>query len=136
MPPASSRRLLSALEGSRYRFGRAEASRVSQQLAQAPAARFRDVPSLIRFHEVLMVLRAFPPSAGVLHQCEGLLNTFARRVEALRLAGGDMDDFDPIEVSGIAGTTMQDTLGFDLMRWLVKRLARKLEIAWGDYDEE
>jgi hypothetical protein len=47
-----------------------------------------------------------------------------------------MDDFDPLEVSGIAGTTMQDTLGLDLVRWLVKRLPAKVEIAWDDYDDE
>jgi len=136
MPLPSSGRLLSELEASRYRFGREEATGLAKLLAQARATRFHDVSSLIRFHEVLMVLRAFPPSARVLQQCESLLNLFWRRVETLRAAGADMDDFDPIEVSGIAGTAMQDTLGFDLMRWLVKRLPPKPEIAWDDYDEE
>ena len=50
--------------------------------------------------------------------------------------GADMDDFDPLEVSGIAGTVMQDALGFDLARWLVARLPAKVEIAWDDFDDE
>ena len=136
MSATSSGRLLDELEQCRYRFGRAEGSRVSKLLKRAEGASFRDVPSLIRFHEVLMVLRAFPPSVRALRQCERLLNSFWRRVEQLRAAGADMDEFDPLEVSGIAGTTMQDALGFDLMRWLVRRMPGKVEIAWDDYDDE
>ena len=136
MPAPSSSRLLDELEGCRYRFGRAEAARVFKVLAGANTAALRDIPSLIRFHEALMVLRAFPPSAQVLRQTESMLNRFHTRVEVLRESGADMDEFDPIEVSGIAGTTMQDTLGFDLMRWLVFHMPGKVEIAWDDYDDE
>ena len=136
MSALSSGRLLDELEDCRYRFGRAGAGRVSKLLAQANRATFKDVRSLIRFHEVLMVLRAFPPSAGVLRQCESILTLFWKRVEALRASGADMDEFDPLEVSGIAGTTMQDVLGFDLMRWLIRRMPGKVEIAWDDYDDE
>ena len=136
MSATSSSRLLDDLEQRRYRFGRADAARVSKLLKRAQTASFRDVASLIRFHEVLMVLRAFPPSVQVMRQCEKLLSSFWRRVEQLRAAGSDMDEFDPLEVSGIAGTTMQDTLGFDLMRWLIRRMPGKVEIAWDDYDDE
>ena len=136
MSPTSSGRLLDELEQCRYRFGRADGVSVSKLLKRAEAASFRDVPSLIRFHEVLMVLRAFPPSVRTLRQCERLLNSFWHRVEQLRAASADMEEFDPLEVSGIAGTTMQDALGFDLMRWLVGRMPGKVEIAWDDYDDE
>jgi hypothetical protein len=136
MSATSSGRLLDELEQCRYRFGHAEAARVSKVLKRAQAANFHDVPSLIRFHEVMMVLRAFPPSVQVLRQCERLLNSFWRRVERLRTAGADMEEFDPLEVSGIAGTTMQDALGFDLLRWLIRRMPGKVEIAWDDYDDE
>jgi hypothetical protein len=132
----STDRLLSELEKSRYRFGRAEAVRTLKLLRQAPTARFDDVASLIRFHEVLLVFRAFPPSATVLRASEQLLNTFWKRIERLRAKGADMDDFDPLEVSGIAGTVMQDALGFDLARWLVRRMPGKVEIAWADFEDE
>ena len=136
MSAPSSSRLLDELENCRYSFGRAEAARVSKLLTQANAATFKDVPSLIRFHEVLMVLRAFPPRARILRQAESLLKRFYKRVADLQEAGADMDAFDPIEVSGIAGTTMQDALGFDLTRWVVRRLPGQVEIAWDDYDDE
>ena len=136
MPEPSIGTVLTGLESLRYRFNRGDAALVSKALARAGASRYNDVPSLVRFHEALLVFRAFPTSAAVLRRAEQYLNTFYRRVERLRQAGADMDDFDPLEVSGIAGTTMQDTLGFDLARWLVKRLPGKVEIAWDDFDEE
>jgi len=136
MPAALTGTVLNELERLRYCFAGGDAARVAKALARAGAARYDDVPSLIRFHEVLLVLRAFPPNAAVLRRAKRYLSTFCQRVERLRKAGADMDDFDPLEVSGIAGTTMQDALGFDLARWLVKRLPGKVEIAWDDFDDE
>ena len=136
MPAALTGTILNDLERLRYCFARVDAARVAKALARAGAASYDDVPSLIRFHEALLVLRAFPPNAAVLRRAERYLSTFWQRVERLRKAGADMDDFDPLEVSGIAGTTMQDALGFDLARWLVKRLPGKVEIAWDDFDDE
>lgn len=133
---AATERLLVELENCRYRLGRSAAAHTDKILARLGAKRLDDIPSLIRFHEALLVLRAFPPSPAVLRRTETLLTHFHRRVERLRAAGADMDDFDPLEVSGIAGTVMQDALGFDLARWLVRRLPGKVDIAWDDFDDE
>jgi hypothetical protein len=133
---ASTERLLSELENSRYRFGRAESARILKLLQKARTTRFDDVASLIRFHEALLVLRAFPPSPGVLRACVQLLDSFWKHVDRQREKGADMDDFDPLEVSGIAGTVMQDAIGFDLARWLVQRMPGKVDIAWDDFDDE
>jgi hypothetical protein len=136
MSVPSSARWLTELEECRYQFGRRESARTAKVLDKTGALHFTDVPSLIRFHEALLVLKAFPPSPRVLRRCETLLQNFWKRVGQLRTAGADMNDFDPLEVSGIAGTSMQDTLGYDLVRWLVKRMPGKVEIAWDDYDDE
>jgi hypothetical protein len=127
-------RRLSDLEAARYRFGPSEPPRVLKLLSALAAARFPDPSSLIRFHETLMFLRAFPHSPSVLRKTESLLNNFWKKVDALRKSGADMDAFDPIEVSGIAGTHMEDTLSFDLANWLTGRLLGKVEIAWDHYD--
>jgi len=47
-----------------------------------------------------------------------------------------MSVFEDFDGSGVAGTTMQDTLGFDVARWLVRRLPGDVEIAWDEYDDE
>src|SRR6202035_4530612 len=105
-------RQLTELEAFRYRFGPGEAARVVKLLKRLDAARFPDSRSLIRFHEALLFLRAFPQGPAVVRLTERSLNSFHERVDVLRKAGADMDDFDPFEVSGIAGTQMEDTLSF------------------------
>jgi len=132
----STDRLLSALEDSRYRFGHDEAARIRRLLDRVRAVRIDDTASLFRLHEVLLVLRAFPASATVLRATRQLLDTFVERVDRLRKIGADLDDLDPLEVSGIAGTVMQDAIGFDLARWLIRRMPGKVEIAWDDFDNE
>jgi hypothetical protein len=134
-------RQISELEACRYRFGRHEAARVVKLLKALDAARFDDSASLIRFHEALLFLRAFPQAPSVVRATERILNKFHTKIEALRKAGGDMsgaemddDDFDTYEFSGIAGTQMEDTLSFDVARWLVKRMPGQVEIAWENYE--
>ena len=123
-------RQLTELEASRYRFGRDEAARVVKLMNRLDAARFPDPASLIRFHEALLFLRAFPQAPAVVRATERILNRFHKKVEALRKARANMDAFEPIEVSGIAGTQMEDTLSFDVASWLVKRMPNEVEIAW------
>src|SRR5208337_5168732 len=129
-------RQLAELEASRYRFGPGEAARVVNLLRRLDARRFPDSASLIRFHETLLFLRAFPQGPAVVRATERILNRFHKKVEALRQAGADMDDFDTFEVSGVAGTEMEDTLSFDVASWLIgtNRLPGKVEVAWENYD--
>jgi hypothetical protein len=103
-------------------------------LQRLDAARFSDTASLLRFHETLLFLRAFPHGPAVVRATEQILYKFHTKVEALRKSGVDMVDFDTYEVSGIAGTRMEDTLSFDVARWLVQRMTDKVEIAWENYD--
>jgi hypothetical protein len=135
MAASSLDRLLHQLEESRSRFGRGGAARVAQLLSRLGKRRFSDTASLIRFHEALLFLRAFPHGPEVFRQSERLLRNFWKRVKQLERAGADMDEFDRLEVSGIAGTVMQDTLSFDVMRWLVDRVP-DAEMVWDDYSEE
>ena len=134
MAPNTLHRQLTKLEACRYRFGRSDAARVVKLLNRLDAARFADTALLIRFHEALLFLRAFPQGPSVVRATERILNSFHNKVKGLRKAGAHMDDFEPIEVSGIAGTQMEDTLSFDVASWLVKRLPGKVEIAWENYD--
>ena len=67
---------------------------------------------------------------------EGLLDSFHMRIGRVRELGADMSIFDDFDTSGISGTTMQDTLTFDVARWLVRRIPREVDLAWNDYDDE
>ena len=136
MPNLSVKHLLDTLEKSKLRFGDREARRVLDLLPDLTRVNFEDADSLLRFHESLLFLRAFPQGPGVIARVEKLLNAFHLRVEDLRASGADMSAFDTFEYSGITGTTMEDTLTFDVVRWLIKRLPGGVEIEWEQYDDE
>jgi len=128
--------LLNSLEAAKNRFTRGAAAETRTLLHQLSRQNFADAKSLLRFHETLLFLRAFPQSAALIPQIEKLLNTFHQRIEKLREAGADMGAFDDFDTSGISGTTMQDTLSFEAARWLARRIPQNVEIAWDDYWDE
>ena len=125
--------LIASLEAARGHFGRGAAAETKVLLDQLSRHTFRDAKSLIRFHETLLFLRAFPAAPSLVPRIERLLDTFHQRVEMLREAGVDMSAFDDFDTSGIAGTTMQDALNFDAARWLARHIPHNVEIAWDDY---
>jgi len=135
MPPPSHdpNHLLSQLEASRNRFGQGAAPHVTKLLAQLSRLQLDDAHQLIRFHEVLLFLRAFPQSPAIVARVERLLNTFHQRMEKFQGSAADASLFDDFEASGIAGTTMQDTLSFNVAQWLERRIPRHVGIAWDDY---
>jgi hypothetical protein len=135
MPPTLDE-LLASLEAAKSRFGRGAAAEIKALLDQLARHEFRDAHSLIRFHEALLFLRAFPQSLALVPRIERALNTFHQRVEKLRELGIEMSAFDDFDTSGIAGTTMQDSLNFEVARWLARRIAGNVEIAWDDYEDE
>ena len=134
--PRATAALLEDLEAAKSRFGRAEAAQTKRLLNQLSQSDFSDAKSLLRFHETLLFLRAFPQSTSLVPKIEKILNTFHERIEKLVELGTDMSVFDDFDTSGITGTTMQDTLTCDVVRWLARRIPRHVEIAWDDYEED
>ncbi len=133
--------LLTQLEAARNSFSANHAAPITKLLAQLTKFQLDDPRHLIRFHESLLFLRAFPHAPSLVPRIENLLNIFHERVEKLRAAHADMSLFDDFDTSGIAGTTMQDTLSFDVAQWLTRRIPRNrispnIEIAWSDYRDD
>jgi hypothetical protein len=134
MSPPSLDLRLAELEAARYRFDRGDGGRIEKFLRFLDRVRFPDPSSVIRFHEALMFVRAFPQNAAVLRLTERILNGFHKKVEAQRESGADMDAFDSFEYGGIVGTEMEDTLSFDVARWLIERMPGQVEIAWDNFE--
>jgi hypothetical protein len=124
--------LLTHLEAAKNQFNPARSTKIQKLLTQLSNLQL-DPHQLIRFHECLLFLRAFPRGPSEVPRVENLLNTFHQRIEKLRAANADMSIFDDFDTSGMAGTTMQDTLSFDVAKWLAHRVPRNIEIAWNDY---
>jgi hypothetical protein len=136
MPKQRIDRLLDELEEQKTRFGRGEVVRMAKLLSVLERTRLQNPKQLIRLHEALLFLRAFPHGPSVLARSEKLLRGFSARVVALQARNVDLSDLDTFEASGIAGTTMQDVLTFEVTRWLVRRIPGQVEIAWDDQEDE
>jgi hypothetical protein len=125
--------LLNQLEAAKGIFNTGHAGVISNLLSRLSTIRLDDPRQLIRFHESLLFLRAFPHDVSHIPRIGRILDTFCQRIEKLRAAETDMSLFDDFDTSGIAGTTMQDVLSFDVAQWLVHRIPGNVEIAWDDY---
>ncbi len=126
---------LSELEASKLRYGSGCAVAAEKSLAALRTPKFGDAESLIRFHDALLFLRAFPQSRKVVQMTESLLAGIAKQVQRLRDSGADMSLFDSEQFSGIAGTHIDDTFTYEVARWLVRRHANQFRVEW-DLDEQ
>jgi len=130
-------RLLNKLEQARMQIGTINERGIVRLLSTAGRATFaKDAKSLIRFHDLLLFFRAFPPGRNVLRQAERLLKTFELRVKAVQAGGGDVEDFAPEEVVGIAGTVVEATFSYPMVCWLVQHHTKSISIQWDDYERE
>src|SRR5437773_1261524 len=91
--------LLNRLAGLMRRFEPGDSLRAQKLLAQLGRRRFPDAASLIRFHEILLFLRAYPYNSAIWRGSEELLASFHKRVTRLRASGEDMSAFIDPQVS-------------------------------------
>ncbi len=126
---------LSDLEASKFRHERGCAGAVEKVLVSLKGVRFDDAESLIRFHDALLFLRAFPQSRKVIQLTERLLAGIPQQVARLRDSGADMELLDSEQFSGIAGTVISDSFTYEVARWLVQHYPKQLSIDW-DFDEQ
>ncbi len=127
--------LLDRLDSWKRRFGPPETGQLERLLRAAAKYRVRDAAGLIRLHETLLFLRAYPRTPEVARLADTILFAFAGRVARLRAAGVDLEPFAEPEVSGIAGTDLTAVFSFEVARSLVKRHPRAIRLAWDAHDE-
>jgi hypothetical protein len=127
--------LLDRLSELKCRFEQDNSLRVQKLLAQLGRGLFPDAVSLIRFHEILLFLRAYPHTPAIRQSSEELLTSFHKRVTRLRVSGADVSAFADPPVSGIADTAFSAIWGYDIVRYLAARYPTQVEIDWDDYGD-
>lgn len=135
MPVQSIEQLLDRLDVLKRPTGARERTQLESLLRQTARRRFPDADSLIRFHEILLYLRAYPQSPALLKVTENILNSFAARVEQLRADGAEMWLFEQPDASGIAGTNFSAVFGYDITRWLARTHDAQVSINWDGYED-
>lgn len=132
MPAQTIEQLLERLNELKRPTDARERAHLASWLKQTARRRFTEAEPLIRFHEILLYLRAYPQSASLLSETEKILNSFAARVERLRAEGVDLSPFEEPDVSGIAGTGFSAVFGYDITRWLARTHASRVSLDWDD----
>ena len=107
--------------------------RLERLLATIAGRKFGAAGELIRLHETLLFLRAYPRNQEVARLADAALLRFAGRIATLQAAGGDLAPFEEPGVSGIAGTSLAAVFSYEFARRLALRHPRDLEIAWDRY---
>jgi hypothetical protein len=125
-----SRELIERLEQWKGRFDPAGVAGLEGLITAAAGENLTDASDLIRLHEALLFLRAYPLSESVARLADEILSAFESRVPA------DLDPFEEPEVSGIAGTSLSAVFSYEVARRLVSLDPRQVEIAWERYDEQ
>ncbi len=121
-------RALDRLAMLKGQFGREAAVRTAALLLHIQCTRFRDPADLVRLHEIVLFLRAYPQSPRVLRLADGILDSFSDRTRVV----DDQYFLDP-EISGIAGTWLSTNFSYEIARSLVARHRRRIAIDWDNY---
>ncbi len=126
---------LERLDEARRRYARGEPVTFEPLLRFLKHARLAEPAALIRVHDTLLFLRAFPPSPRVLSLSDKLLATFYERVLRIQESGADMAIFDPEDVSGVAGTAVSDTFTYEVARWLWQKYGGRVTSEWDEEEQ-
>ncbi len=106
-------------------------SNILDELAQARGILdTADAAELIRLHERLLFVRAYPPSLEAARLADRLLADVGVRAAAV-----ESDAFAEPEVSGIAGTSLSAVFSYEVARRLVRLYPRSVSINWDAYQE-
>ena len=136
LPLKVNQRLLDQLDEAKRQFAPRSANQTVQLLRRLAKLTIDDPQTLIRFHETLLFITAYPQSAPAREQAQSLLNRFSERVTSLRGADVDLSPLETPEVSGIAGTIVSDTFTYPIVSSLVRKQPRRVELDWEWFEDE
>lgn len=111
-------------------YGAGFARECEQVLKGLSHFEFPDLASLIRAHDNLIFLRAFPQSERVAKRADALLEGLQPEVERFLADPVHTAAFDDEAVSGIAGTTVANTWTYELARLLIARHHQQITADW------
>jgi len=115
--------LLREIEGLRLRFDRGASLRKRELLTALDTARLDTAAQVLRLHEMLCFLRAYPDDSVLLDLVKSMLEGFAKRKDLKKHRARLAD-------SGIAGTSIHYEFYHQMAVWLTDRWPERLRIDW------
>jgi hypothetical protein len=108
-------------------YGGDVADRKLALLSALDGQRLRSAAAVVRLHEFLCFLRAYPDNQAVLDAAERMLMRFERRADLRRFRKTLAD-------TGIAGTAVHYVFFWFTAQWLAQRWPDRLRIDWSAFD--
>ena len=108
-------------------YGGDAASRKLELLGALNRQALRSPGAVLRLHEFLCFLRAYPDDQAVLEQAERMLARFERRADVRRFRKALAD-------TGMAGTAIHYVFFWFTARWLARRWPERVAIDWKAFD--
>jgi len=121
--------LLRKLEATKFSCGPDNAMLKQRLLSQLQRCMLKSAGAVMRLHEHLCYLRAYPDNPAVHKQVISMLEGFATRADMRRYR-------DTLADTGIAGTTIHFRFFWPTARWLAARWPEQLEIDWEEIDDD
>lgn len=119
------RTLVQRLAAAAPRFGSRDAPEKLRLLRQLAVRPIREPATLLRLHEALCFLQAYPDDGQLLAAVNHALDEFPARVGQL-----DRSAVHQLHDSGIAGTLLRYPFGFPMARWLARRFPGQVDVTW------
>ncbi len=119
---------LRRLERMRAEFGDGTAEAKRAALSALERSVLPSAAAVLRLHELLCFLRAYPDDAALLAQVTRMLTAFARRTDLRRHAAA-------LAETGLAGTVLRYPYFADTAVWLARRFPRELGVDWEVVDD-
>ena len=125
--PRSPLTLLQKLEATRLEFGPGRATVKITLLTKLERSQLPTAEAILRLHEHLCFLRAYPDNAALFSQVVGMLKRFSQRADLHRYRA-DLAD------TGICGTVIHYPFFWPTARWIVERWPKLFYIDWSNVE--
>ncbi len=124
---ASATAQLRQLEKIKTHFDEGLAEQKLIRLKVLEKSRLASAAGVLRLHETLCFMRAYPDNAEVFHQVKGMLARFAARQDLKRHRHALVN-------SGISGTVIEFSFFADSAMWLARNWGSQLNVDWETFE--
>jgi hypothetical protein len=129
------RELLSALDSIKHNYSPGVADKKLKALHALRGRSIRQASLLLKYHEALCYLQAYPDNRGLLALVEEALGGFDQLVQEARRHTGKRN-YGRLDNTGIAGTAITHPFSYVTARWLAESFPADVSIAWNDFEHE